>query len=171
MKTLYKVIAQQEPKTVYNRGSISLSSFLSKYRAGDDDLEPSEVILATFPVFDPNGVKFGFSAWEHQNIAKKTFLRRTVPEKYLDLLAQFFLRVFLFFKKLPQQTNLGVGLTMEDVAIFAWYPLLEHTNAHVPMVPENWDPTGRTAMAIVSLHVSFQRQVSLRANYSQKLFI
>ena len=40
---------------------------------------------------------------------------------------------------------------MEDVAISAWYPLMQHTNAHVPMVPENWDPTGGTAMAIVSL--------------------
>ena len=107
--------------------------------------------MAKFPVFDPDGVKFGFSAWEQQNIAKKTFLRRTVPEKYLDLFAQFFLRVFLFLKKLHQQTNLRVGLTMEDVAISAWYPLMEHTNAHVPMVPENWDPTGGTAMAIVSL--------------------
>lgn len=73
-----------------------------------------------------------------------------MPEKCLDLLAQFFLRVFLFLK-LPQQTNLRVGLTMEDAAISAWYPLVEHTNVHAPMVSVNWDPTGRTAMAIVSL--------------------
>ena len=143
--------SRNQKQRVYNRDSISLAFSLSKYRAEDDDLEPSEVILATFPVFAPDGVKFGFSAWEQQNIAKKTFLRRTVPEKYLDLFAQFFLRVFLFLKKLHQQTNLRVGLTMEDVAISAWYPVMEHTNAHVPMVPENWDPTGGTAMAIVSL--------------------
>lgn len=93
--------SRNQKQRVYNRDSISLAFSLSKYRAEDDDLEPSEVILAKFPVFDPDGVKFGFSAWEQQNIAKKTFLRRTVPEKYLDLFAQFFLRVFLFLKKAP----------------------------------------------------------------------
>lgn len=96
IRSLY---SRNQKQRVYNRDSISLAFSLSKYRAEDDDLEPSEVILAKFPVFDPDGVKFGFSAWEQQNIAKKTFLRRTVPEKYLDLFAQFFLRVFLFFKK------------------------------------------------------------------------
>lgn len=97
MRSLY---SRNQKQSLYNRDSISLAFSSSKYRAEDDDLEPS---LAKFPVFDPDEVKFGFSAWEHQKIAKKTFLRRTVPKKYLDLFAQFFLRVFLFLKSSPNK--------------------------------------------------------------------